>query len=349
MPSRRAGEQGSKGDYFLISILLLFLFAGCQERQIRIHFENAEKHQVAGDLEAAAAEYRAVVEMDSTQVDAQNNLGHLYAKMGQPDSALTHYRLALLADPKFAEAHFNKGVLFSGASLMDSAVASYEATITYDSTHTEAYNNLGALFEVSGKVHAAIDQYSLAVAHRPGFAPGHANLGRAWLMLGQNDRAIQSSHRAIELSAGLIEGYVTLGSAYAQQNDFERSLQYLELAARIAPDDALVRQNLQVVRERQRELNATKAAGQMRAAHIVVDKVALAEVLIQKTKEGEDFSLLARVHSTDPSGRDGGDIGAFNPGDLMPEFENLVRSLRPGQVGGPLKTKQGYHIIKRIY
>ena len=186
----------------------------------------------------------------------------------------------------FAGAHYNKGVLFAGMGRIDSAVASYEAAIANDSTQVEAYNNLGALLEVLGKVHSAIDQYSLAVKRQPDFAPAHANLGRTWLMIGRNDQAIQSAHRAIELKPGLIDGYVTLGRAYVQQNDFDRSLQYLELAARIAPDDALVKRNLQYVRDSQAELTATKAAGHMRAAHIVVDNEALAEVLIQKTKEG---------------------------------------------------------------
>jgi len=339
----RGGRSG------FIGVLCLLLLGGCQERQIRIHFEAAEKYRLAGDLPAAVAEYRAVVEMDSTQSDAQNNLGHLYEKLGQPDSALVRYRMALAVNPAFAEAHYNKGVLFVGQGLIDSAVASYASAIANDSTQAEAYNNLGVVYESSGKIRAAIDQYSLAVMHGSEFAPAHANLARASFLAGEMDQAIRSAHRTIELNPALIDGYVTLGTAYVEQNDFARSLQYLEAAARIAPNHALVRQNLHYVRALQAETISAKASGHMRAAHIVVRNRGLGDVLLQKIRAGEDFSLLAQTHSIDPSGRDGGDIGAFKPGDLMPEFENLVKGLSPGQVGGPIETPLGYHIVKRIY
>ena len=94
---------------------------------------------------------------------------------------------------------------------------------------------------------------------------------------------------------------------------------------------------------------SAKDTGEMRAAHIVVDNEALAEVLLTKAKAGADFSLLARTHSKDPSGSDGGDLGPFKPGDLIPAFAQLVQSLAPGDVGGPLKTPRGFHVIKRIY
>jgi peptidyl-prolyl cis-trans isomerase C len=175
------------------------------------------------------------------------------------------------------------------------------------------------------------------------------NLARASLLAGNIDQAIQSAHKAIELDPKFVDGYVTLGSAYVEQNDLDRSIQYLEQASKIAPDHALVRQNLQYVREQKEEFSSAKETGRMRAAHIVVDNRGLADALFQKILAGEDFALLARTHSVDPSGQMGGDIGAFMPGDLMAEFERLVKSLKSGEVGGPLKTGRGFHIVKRIY
>jgi tetratricopeptide (TPR) repeat protein len=171
------GVSGGGRTYLGIALCIVSLFAGCQERQIRIHFEEAEKHRVAGDLKAAAAEYMAVVEMDSTQSDAQNNLGHLYAKMGRPDSALHHYQMALAANTSFAEAHFNKGVLFVSQGLTDSAIASYKAAVLHDSSQAEAYNNLGVLYERLGDIHSAIDQYALGTKQQTDFAPTHTKSG----------------------------------------------------------------------------------------------------------------------------------------------------------------------------
>ena len=127
------------------------------------------------------------------------------------------------------------------------------------------------------------------------------------------------------------------------------SIQILEQASRIAPDDALVSGNLRHVRDLKSQHADSRASGEMRAAHIVVANEDFAAVLLDQIRKGEDFATLARTHSIDPSRTSGGDIGAFRPGDLMPAFEQLVSRLTPGEVGGPLKTPLGYHLIKRIY
>ena len=87
----------------------------------------------------------------------------------------------------------------------------------------------------------------------------------------------------------------------------------------------------------------------MRASHILVATAKEAQDLLQKLKSGATFEALARLHSKDPSGQTGGDLGGFMPGDLMPEFEQAVKNIAPDTIGGPVKTPAGYHIIKRIY
>jgi peptidyl-prolyl cis-trans isomerase SurA len=63
---------------------------------------------------------------------------------------------------------------------------------------------------------------------------------------------------------------------------------------------------------------------------------------------GESFEKLAKEYSQDVSAPEGGDIGTFNKGDLLPEFERAALALNPGEVSGVVKTKLGYHIIKLI-
>lgn len=290
-----------------------------------------------------------MVEIDPEQWDAQNNLGKTYHELGRPDSALHHYRLALEADSAFAGAHFNKGVLFATQGLIDSAIASYETAIRHDSTHYEARNNLGVMYEGSGRVAAAIAEYERATEQKEAFAPAYANLARASLLAGDRKRAIRSAHKAVETLPGLIDGYITLATAYVLEHEYDRAIQFLEEARGYAPDHELVNQNLAYVRQKKAEYIEARDSGAMRASHIVVKNAGLAEVLIEKARSGEDFALLARTHSIDPTGSAGGDLGYFQPGDMMPEFEAVVRDLQPGQVGGPLKTPLGYHIIKRIY
>lgn len=70
-----------------------------------------------------------------------------------------------------------------------------------------------------------------------------------------------------------------------------------------------------------------------------------AEVLA-KVKAGEDFAELAKKHSQDSSAANGGDLGFFGKGQMVPEFEQAAFALPVGQTSEVVKTKFGYHIIK---
>ncbi|GAB4542367.1 MAG: peptidylprolyl isomerase [Thermodesulfovibrionia bacterium] len=86
---------------------------------------------------------------------------------------------------------------------------------------------------------------------------------------------------------------------------------------------------------------------QVRASHILVEKEDEAKAIIERLKKGEDFSKIAESLSKDPgSASRGGDLGFFGRGRMIPEFEEVAFSLKPGEVSQPLKTRFGYHIIK---
>ncbi len=71
-----------------------------------------------------------------------------------------------------------------------------------------------------------------------------------------------------------------------------------------------------------------------------------AQLLRQKAAGGEDFALLARTYSDDPSSENGGDLGWFARGEMVPEFENAAFGLQLGDISGIVRSPFGYHIIK---
>jgi len=84
-----------------------------------------------------------------------------------------------------------------------------------------------------------------------------------------------------------------------------------------------------------------------RASHILVKDRSLANHLLKELRSGKDFKALAKEFSTCPSKNKGGDLGWFGPGQMVREFETTVKKMANGRISGLVKTRFGYHIIKK--
>jgi peptidyl-prolyl cis-trans isomerase C len=84
-----------------------------------------------------------------------------------------------------------------------------------------------------------------------------------------------------------------------------------------------------------------------RARHILVATEQACNDLKKEIETGAaKFEDLAKKHSTCPSGRSGGDLGEFRPGQMVPEFDKVVFSAPLNTVQGPVKTQFGYHLLE---
>ena len=82
------------------------------------------------------------------------------------------------------------------------------------------------------------------------------------------------------------------------------------------------------------------------ASHILVETETEAEELSLSLKNGADFSELAKTYSTGPSGAQGGNLGWFGQGAMVPTFENAVIKLKIDELSVPVQTQFGWHLIK---
>ena len=87
--------------------------------------------------------------------------------------------------------------------------------------------------------------------------------------------------------------------------------------------------------------------GKIKASHILVDKYTKAQELYEDILAGEKLEDLARNFSTCSSKKRGGSLGEFAKGDMVPEFWDACTKLKIGEISQPVKSKFGYHIIKR--
>ncbi len=82
------------------------------------------------------------------------------------------------------------------------------------------------------------------------------------------------------------------------------------------------------------------------ARHILVETEQQCLELKGAIENGADFAEIAEKYSQCPSGQNGGALGEFGQGQMVPEFDQVVFSEEVGKVHGPIKTQFGYHLVE---
>lgn len=161
----------------------------------------------------------------------------------------------------------------------------------------------------------------------------------------------------------------------ASDADFQKALEARKMSAEQLKTDARVQMTIEKMMEahvadvgRASDAEARefydknpekfKQGDSVRASHILLrvdpnapeatktQARALIDGILKRAKSGEDFAALAKQHSQDGSARQGGDLGYFERGQMVPAFSEAAFSLKPGQMSGVVTTQFGYHIVK---
>ncbi|MBR6099530.1 peptidyl-prolyl cis-trans isomerase [bacterium] len=97
---------------------------------------------------------------------------------------------------------------------------------------------------------------------------------------------------------------------------------------------------------------SNEAAGpvytQVAAQHILVRNAADAVQIKKEIENGGSFEYYARKYSLCPSGKNGGYLGYFGRGQMVPEFEKKAFSMEIGEISSPVRTNFGWHLIKVV-
>ena len=133
--------------------------------------------------------------------------------------------------------------------------------------------------------------------------------------------------------------------------DFETRLTYLKRRAlRELYFDKIIKSQVSEADARKlydEQVGKLKPEDEVSARHILVETEDKAKELKEKIKGGADFAQLAKENSKDPGSKeDGGSLGYFGHGQMVPEFEDVVFKLKKGEVSDPVKTQFGWHLIK---
>lgn len=150
------------------------------------------------------------------------------------------------------------------------------------------------------------------------------------------DRAMVAAARAAGLDQ---DPEIRRRVRLAEENEMRDALLRREVLPRVTDDLLRARYD--------RDAAGRTAEAEVRARHILVPNEADARAILTEIQRGGNFEEVARRRSTDPAARNGGDLGFFRQGDMVPEFAAAAFALQPGQVSpAPVRTQFGWHVIK---
>ena len=179
----------------------------------------------------------------------------------------------------------------------------------------------------------------------------------------------------IVMRQGLPQQYQGLPDDVLLQGLVDQAIDQTLLAAEISPDPANdpLAVRLQVENDRRAALAASLVQARMsepvseadvqsaydeaakefkpqkefNASHILVASEDEAKAIEAQLKDGGDFAAIAKEKSTDPgSGAQGGSLGWFGAGQMVPEFQAAVETLKPGEISAPVQSQFGWHIVR---
>ena len=125
----------------------------------------------------------------------------------------------------------------------------------------------------------------------------------------------------------------------AEEQELQQAWLSREIATRVTDEAIRARYD--------REIAGRPAEEEVRARHILVPTETEARAALAEVRGGADFTAVAQRRSTGPGAREGGDLGFFRRGDMVPEFAEAAFALQAGQVSeNPVRSPFGWHVIK---
>ena len=315
------------------------------------HTTLAMVYDQGGYVQDAERHYRQAIERDSTHVNAYTNLGKLYTNTERFDEAIHLYEKALLLglnDEEQAKVHLNIGVSYMGLKKTDEAIQVWRKAVELYPAYAEAYMNLGIAYQTGNMADSAKASWERALGVDAEFLAPRVALARLAVGDSRYNDAIDHYKGILDTGARDPRIYAELAFAYERLDDDDQAISYYEESLKLDPESSEIRSVLELVKKRRQQHREARQANKIRLRQIVVKQKAEAEQILVQLRGGMDFAELARLKSIDPSSNNGGDIGFFGPGEMIPAFEEAAMALKVGGISGIIETPMGFHIIKRI-
>ena len=283
------------------------------------------------------------VELSPSAMPAYAYLSRAQAGAGRAQEALATIERGLQMAPRNAELHQMKGRLLLAAGDVAAARASLERARDLDPQNALVRVDLAALHRHEGQLEAALREAEEAVRLAPGAAEAQVARGLALGALGREDAAAEAFRAALRARPDDPDALFFMGSAELRSGRPEAARPLLERLLVNAPRYPGGAEALAAARAELRPL----AEGALRLRLIRVRTRERAEEAARRTAGGQEFAVVAKALSDDPSAKRGGDLGVVRVADLAEPLRSAATALGPGEVSSVIEIEGSFVLLKR--
>ncbi|MDR4504158.1 MAG: tetratricopeptide repeat protein [Candidatus Scalindua sp.] len=212
--------------------------------------EGAIQQHQTGNLESAAASYKAILEKQSENIDALFLLGTLHLQQHDIETACQLLRNVLALKPDHAMAYNNLGTALQELGQLEKAEECYHRACLLIPEDPKVRSNLGDIYREQGKFGNAVISYRYAMRYNPDSAELHCNLGAVFHKMGRMDDAIFCYRSALDLKPDYALAHSNLGMAFQESGLLNEALKSSLKAKQLEPDNEVLQNNLGTVLKR---------------------------------------------------------------------------------------------------
>jgi serine/threonine-protein kinase len=241
----------------LIALLVVGIGAGIWYFSTHRPSDELARHQAAAlDFEGqqlypqAEEEYRAAVQLNSSNAALQSALGHVLVEERKWDEAISALRAAISLQPDDAVAHNNLGVALQTVGNVADAIPEFREAIRVRPDYLEAHSNLGHALEKQNDLSGSIIEYREVLRLKPDDADAHFHIALAEYKQGNSDGAVDEYREAIRIQPGFALAHFGLGGVLYNRGEHDAGIEELRTAYSLSPDDPEIRAAYQKLLEK---------------------------------------------------------------------------------------------------
>jgi tetratricopeptide (TPR) repeat protein len=211
-------------------------------------------------FEEAVAPLQEALRRKRGYVDAHNNLGLTYWRLGREQPAIEQFTAVLNQGPD-VKAYYNLGVVLFNQGKLDPAKECFLAALKLQPDSAEVHNNLGNVLASQGEMDEAREQFAAAVKCAPDLVEAQCNLGRYYADKGLPEKAAECYAAALRVRSDNAEAHNGLAKALDQTGRLAEAAEHYAAAVQLQPNLAEAHNNLSNIAAKQKDPQTALAHG----------------------------------------------------------------------------------------